>query len=163
MTLPQAVVCSLRTGAHLALRAPIDELDAILGGREDRDPAQSLIDPYARLVQVCRLLDVLGWSAAEEVPESTIDLGLHGAGLAVALDMAMAAGLKGLGHPERQVCEQAHRAMSTLCGFAMVIDEEELHLSRSDPRVRAFRDRAELLWEELDRKDESARRGCCCS
>jgi hypothetical protein len=154
MTLPQTVVGPLRTGAYLALRCPIEELDAILSGHDEDDRPKSPIQPYARIMQVCRLLDALGWSEAEELPESAIDLSEHGAALAEALDSALKIGLADLDHPDRQVCEQVRQAMHTLCGFAMVIDEADLNLSRSDPRVHAFRGSADQLLAELERKEE---------
>jgi len=89
MVLPQAVVGPLRIGAHLALRASINELDEILSGRDEISQVESPIKSYARLAQAARLLDAPGWSEAEEMPESAIDLAEHGATFAVALDNAL--------------------------------------------------------------------------
>jgi hypothetical protein len=152
MVLPRAVVGPLRIGAHLALRAPINELDAILSGRDGINQPESPVEPYARLVQAGRLLDALGWSEAEEMLESAIDLSEHGAALAVALDNALKYGQDQSEHPDRQICEQVREAMHTLCGFAMVIDESDLELSRSDPRVHAFHASADHLLAELERE-----------
>jgi hypothetical protein len=152
MTLPESVLGPLRHGAYVALRSPIEEIAKILDGADPQGHRHSLIDSYARLMQVSRLLDNLGWSESEALPESTIDLSEHGAALAVALDNALKGGQDNLDHPDRQVCEQVRQAMYTLCGFAMVIDEADLELSRSDPRVRAFHASADQLLVDLERE-----------
>jgi hypothetical protein len=152
MTLPQTVIGPLRTGAYLALRQSVEQLEKIMAGRTEDDRLKSPIEPYGRLIQAARLLDALGWNETETLAESAIDLSEHGAALAVALDNALKDGQGNLDHPDRQVCEQVRQTMYTLCGFAMVIDESDLKLSRSDPRVRAFHASADQLLVDLERE-----------
>jgi hypothetical protein len=153
MTLPLSVVGPLRRGAYVALRPAIEEAVDLLGEQARAEHSQMSSESFARLMQARDLLNALGWSEAEALPESTIDLSEHGGALAVALDNALKAGLDDLAQPDEQPGARACEAMHALCGFAMFIDAADIERSKSRVGAREFEQSAEMLLAELDREE----------
>lgn len=141
VTIPEELLNRLRAGALDALLAPIHE--------PVERARQGILSP--RFKRASALLDVIGWQAGEAAEEVVIDMVEYAPALYDALSYALGDALRDLREAERaQSCACARAG--GLCGYAAILEEEDLAGARSDPRVRRFHDEADALMAELDRE-----------
>jgi hypothetical protein len=87
LIVPAEMVCPLRSGLHSSRQSPVQWIAAVVD-REGRDRhPEWYAKHFAHLEEVLALLDVVGWSEADQPAKVEIDLGEHRWALLKAIEI----------------------------------------------------------------------------
>jgi hypothetical protein len=150
-TIPTEVLGRLREGARSALLEPLVQYR----WRVEREPERlSPTESDAALTQVCRLaglLNALGWSADDAMPERLLDIADYGPALCEALIEAARAATVELKEAPRSQRGRVIETVLPFCVLAEVVEAACLDLASREPCVHEFQEALQILLAELER------------
>lgn len=77
LTVPTEMVCSLRSGLHSSMQPPVEGIADVVDQEGREQHPEWCAKHFAHLDEVLALLDVVGWSAADQPADVEIDLCEH--------------------------------------------------------------------------------------